>query len=167
MPVKRRAGKRRPDLPTEAVDWLHDGTGGAWIYFVTEEEKLDLWREFEDEVVAEHISEWPGTRPERWWEFSAPEPRRRVGGVGTPSHERLAHVLDLHYGVPASWVTCDEVKSYKLGVPPLNPADPPMYESEATYLARLNLLLPGERGQLNDEDFSPESVAEILGLDIS
>jgi len=167
MPVKRRAGKRRPDLPTEAVDWLHDGTGGAWIYFVTEEEKLDLWREFEDEVVAEHVSEWPGTRPERWWQFSAPEPRHRVGGVGTPSHERLAFVLHLYLGVPESWITCDALESYRLGVPALDPTNPPMFESEAAYLARLDLLLPGERSRINEKDFAAESVVDILGLDIS
>ena len=30
--------------------------------------------EHRDRIVAEHVVEHPGTRPTRWWEFSAPEP---------------------------------------------------------------------------------------------
>ena len=144
-----------PDLPAP-MPYLASGIRGR-----------RLWSFYEEEIVAEHIAETPGTRPYRWWQFSAPESRRRLRGVGTPCHERLAHVLCLHYGVPADWIMRSDVEAYvrigtPLGVPALDPADPPMYESEAAYLDRLALLLPGERKRLRESDFEPESLLAVI-----
>ena len=67
-----------------------------------------VWLELRDELLAAWIAERPGTRPYAWWLFDEPrwrpedrperyrdlgawaaqwlaEPRRRVGGIGTPS----------------------------------------------------------------------------------
>lgn len=93
----------------------------------------------------------------------APEPRRRLGGTGTPCHECLAYVVHYAYGVPTSWIK--RGVDTDLGVPAIDPANPPIYESEGAYLERLSLLLPGERRQLLPVDFEPQSVIEILGLD--
>ncbi len=40
----------------------------------------------------------------------------------------------------------------------IDPGDPPRYESEASYLRRLGLLLPGESKRLRKADFDPEVV---------
>ena len=40
----------------------------------------------------------------------------------------------------------------------IDPEDPPRYESQATYLKRLDLLLPGELKRLTSADFEPELV---------
>lgn len=41
---------------------------------------------------------------------------------------------------------------------PIDPDDPPRYESQAAYLERHGLLLPGERERLSEADFEPEAV---------
>ena len=41
-----------------------------------------LWKEYGDEVIRWWIKDQPGTRPRCWWRYSAPEPRRRIGGTG-------------------------------------------------------------------------------------
>jgi hypothetical protein len=43
----------------------------------------------------------------------------------------------------------------------LSDLDPPMFESEASYLQRLGLLLPGERKRLRRADFSPVVIRRI------
>jgi hypothetical protein len=35
-----------------------------------------VWADHGDAIVAEHVAEHPGSRPHRWWQYSAPEPRR-------------------------------------------------------------------------------------------
>jgi hypothetical protein len=172
MPVKRRtAGKRRRELSQGESNWLNSGVGDVdQKYLWSHDDLAALWREFVDEIVAEHVVASPGTRPLRWWQFSAPEPRRRVGGVGTPCHERLAYVLQHHLGVPWDWIFHDDIDMYMrigspLGVPALDPANPPTYESEAAYLERLELFLPDEREQLKPKDFKPEYVVDILGIE--
>jgi hypothetical protein len=42
--------------------------------------------------------------------------------------------------------------------PAIDPANPPLYESEATFLDRNGMLVKGERARLKPEDFAPESV---------
>lgn len=127
-----------------------------------------LWGMLGDEIIEEHVQEYPGTRPLRWWQFAAPEPRRRLGGVGTPSHERMADVERYVLGVPDQWITRKQVGFYRehmatdLGVPALDPDDPPTFESEAAYLERHALLQPGERRRLTDEDFESVSVLDII-----
>ena len=41
---------------------------------------------------------------------------------------------------------------------PIDPDDPPVYESQPDYLRRHNLLLPGEAQRLTAADFAPEVV---------
>jgi hypothetical protein len=105
--------------------------------------------------VAHHVKRWPGTRPARWWEYSAPEPRRRLGGTGTPLHECSAYIAPFEYGIPSAWRTHGD---YFTSGTPIDPADPPRFESEAKYLLRLGLLLPGERERLCPRDFWLERI---------
>ncbi len=125
-----------------------------------------LWGMYATEITEEHAQENPGTRPFRWWQFDAPEPRQRIRGIGTPRHECLADVEELMFGVPVGWITDDDIEAYvrinsPLAVPPVDPDDPPLYEAQAAYLERLGLLLPGERKRLKPKDFKPQSVIDM------
>jgi hypothetical protein len=150
----------------------------------------DLWRQYGAAILAEHVAKYPGTRPARWWDFDAPrsamhpkqcELRRRLGGVGTPQHECLATYLEPSFGVPRSWVSQWQADYYNgrarhiQGQPIApeyreghfphlapDPADPPMFESEASYLECHGLLLKGERTRLTAEDFTPVSLFDIF-----
>jgi hypothetical protein len=125
-----------------------------------------------EQIVADWAQDNPGTRPLAWWRFDAPEPRKRLGGIGTAEHEVLATALWLIRGIPASWLgawmaeNCRQASARRGEVfegVPIDPKFPPLYESEAAYLKRLDLLLPGEEKRLDLADFEPEAVnvAEI------
>lgn len=127
-----------------------------------------LWREHGEAVLSEWVVETPGTRPSTWWRVDAPDPRQRVGGIGTPLHECTAYVMELVCGVPLRWLTPALAKRGFLRpiveYPAIDPANPPVFESQATYLDRYNLLLPGERRRLRDADFRPEPITEIVDI---
>jgi hypothetical protein len=138
--------------------WLLGGSGKAWQWL--ERDLEAVWREHAAAVVAHHIRTRPGSRPYRWWEFDAPEPRCRLGGVGSGLHECSAYALVLAYGLPAYWRRHgDFMGTRDLDQwPPIDPANPPAYESEAAYLRRLGLLLKGERKRLHATDYLPEKI---------
>ena len=157
-PIPARA--YRETLPPEAENWLRGGGGGAWK-FLTRTPLPLVWAANANRIVAEHVNDYPGSRPQRWWEYSAVEPRLRVGGIGTPLCHCSAYGLVLHYGIPADWRRHgDFLGTRKIDIsPPIDPSNPPLYESEAAYLLRLNLLISGELARLLPEDFEPEEVA--------
>jgi hypothetical protein len=161
MTRERRPRAARSEIDPEAAKWARADPSGAFHYFQSAEALAVLWTTLRDEVIAEHVAEYPGTRPIRWWTYDAPEPRRRIGGIG----EQMGglHVFDR--GVPVSgWVTEDTLATYRrlgtpLGLLAINTSDPPTFESEAAYLDRLGLLLPGEKRRLVvADDFEPEAV---------
>jgi hypothetical protein len=97
-------------------------------------------------------------------------PRLRLGGIGDPGLSAGCHL-----GFPNGWITPWEVAYYNgrtvnvKGEPigtnyrdghftrrAPDPRDPPRYESQAAYLDRHELLLPGERERLTKADFAPE-----------
>jgi hypothetical protein len=134
--------KRRPiarpmrQLHPQLEDWLRGGSGGA-MKFLTRVPLEEIWAANRDRIVAEHIVESPGSRPLRWWEYDAPEPRQRVGGIGVSRHPGIT------YGVPSYWEL------------PFDADSPPVFESQAAYLRRLGLFFPGERRRLSLCDFEP------------
>lgn len=88
-----------------------------------------LWHAHEDEIVAEFAKENPGKRPALWWTYSAPrspigaykgcayggelpEPRKRLGGIGTPAHEVLNIKPSFSYGIPNIWISPTDVDYY-------------------------------------------------------
>jgi hypothetical protein len=138
-----------------------------------------LWRDFAAEVLSPWISAHPGRRPWAWWRVAAPEPRRRLGGVGDPAHEHLALEPVCDFGIPRHWVTVWQVAYYNghardiHGQPigtefhegdfrgvAIDPRDPPVYEGEAAYLARDALLSDAERAQLTAADFDAHEVVK-------
>jgi hypothetical protein len=67
-----------------------------------------LWERHRDELMARWLVDHPGRRSRCWWDYEAPrqrfgswpgwwldgelaEPRLRLGSIGTPVHEVLAH----------------------------------------------------------------------------
>jgi hypothetical protein len=155
----------------------------------------ELWEASREEVLAIWTEEHPGTRPSLWWRLDAPrcplgtwpgcywdgelpEPRRRLGGIGTPAHDALNYVPSFSKGLPVRWLTEFDVKygngrargedgepigaGHKPGSFPyhaIDPNDPPRYESEAGYLRRHRLLLPAEQRRLTAADFEPVTIA--------
>jgi hypothetical protein len=157
MPVRKRFEKRRQMLGDDAADWLRGGDGGAWIYFQTADELAALWHDHGG----------------------------RIQGIGVPKYEALAHGPAFHVGVPDMWVSAWEVSYYNgrsvdvHGKPigteyaeghfpylAIDPKDPPMYESEAAFLDRRGLFLPGERRRLKRADFALESILDIFDLEL-
>jgi hypothetical protein len=142
-------GRPLPERNFEALvlEYDHDG--------ITER----LWRLHGEAVIAEHVEDHPGTRPPLWWDYEAPrqpvgampgwwcdgklpEPRKRVGGTGTPAYECRAVMPSFSHGIPNVWVGIDS-------------DDPPTFESQAAYLKRHGLLFAGEEKR---SDFEPETV---------
>ncbi len=180
MPTKRtrRARNRRAEVPPNVIALLNDREPeNAVKYFMTDNELRAAWNQIKDEVLAGWIEELPGTRPLHWWRFSAPEPRRRLGGTGTPSHEVLADTPWYIFGIPASWVSrwqadfyngrARDIHGHRIGTEyeeghfagvAIDANDPPEYEAEASFLERHALFLPGERERLGAADFEPEAV---------
>jgi hypothetical protein len=87
-------------------------------------------------------------------------------------HEISAYAPSFSYGIPNNWFEVPERPAgLQMGefldahyaelarrCAPINPDDPPLFESQATYLERHGLLLPGERRRLTKQDFEPEKV---------
>jgi hypothetical protein len=177
MPRRKRVNRRRVELTDQQIAWLNgDDDGSEFFYFHDRDELRLFWIAHGERVTAEHVAENPGTRPRRWWQYDSPEPRRRIGGIGSACHECLAYVPNYDFGIPTSWVTQWMVDYYTgrardihgnltnpkpsgtfRGVA-LDPNDPPTYESEASYLERLGLFFPGEKTRLTKTDFEPEAV---------
>ncbi len=99
--------------------------------------------------------------------------RLRLGGVGTPRHECLAYSPSFSYGIPDSWLTPDEVELYSgrrrdvhgelipigrsdFAGKAIDPKNPPVFESQASYLDRHGLLTSEEKRRLRPRDYEPE-----------
>lgn len=175
MPVRRRSNKRRAGLSEPQLRWLRgqstfyglvNSDDVGWELFEREETLAELWHENSEWVVAEHVAEKPGTRPKRWWAYDSPrapcgaaEPRQRHGGTGAALYEALpVFVPQWEFGVPREWLTARNIHFYPTDAAPIDPNDPPLFESEAAYLERHGLLLPGEKQRLKAADFEPEAV---------
>lgn len=124
-------------------------TGHDYFHaFPTPEDRRTAWEDLRDEIMGEWIQKHPGTRPWGWWQFEAPEPRRRVDGKPHPfkNPERETKVAawrevcpevaareahKLFYGKPAVLIVPDDFAA--------------AYEDELAYLRRLKLLTADER----------------------
>lgn len=183
MPSKRqRIGRNRViDLPIEIAALFRDEpcpeAGNKFTYAHTEPGKLEaMWREHGAEFVEEWAARSPGTRPACWWRWSAPrqaigvypgwyfdgrlpEPRQRLGGKGADASEVLAYSPAYLCGIPTTWVDDSAIRYYGAefarGCERFDPTDPPIFESQAHYLRRFDLLLPGESRNLTQRDYRP------------
>ena len=158
MPTNRtrrtRSIKKSMIDPSIIVFLLHGeakkGTA-AWTLYLSRffdecQEIKRTWREHKKELIADWIKKKPCSRPFCWWKFDAPkEPvigwdhdrfnspqRKRLGGIGTPTHETTCSWGGFEKGLPCSW---DEIDN----------ADPPTFESEGAYLKRHEILTGPEK----------------------
>jgi hypothetical protein len=134
----------------------------------TGKQTSQLWEEFGPSIVAWWVEENPGTRPKCWWKFTAPQPRRRLGGTGATKRDAVEcePFID-DYGLPPAdgWLLAGDLRwlPYKeCGHPAVDPRDPPTFESQAAYLTRLKLFEPGEENRLKPADFVPEAIIPAI-----
>lgn len=142
MPRRQRRSKRRKPASDGWIIWACDGlipddtpenaeardTWITWEYFNNEDDKARQWSEHGERALAVWIADYPGTRPDNWWRYAAPEPRRQLSGTGVP---RGGHRWwPASQGVPVIIGTDD--------------SDPPVFETDRAYLERLGLLTAGE-----------------------
>jgi hypothetical protein len=177
MPVRKRKDLRRADVTDQHEPWLHGADKGCGLIpYSPMDELATLWATHSERILAEHVADYPGTRPERWWKFESPEPRRRLDGIGTPASEVLAYKPRYSFGLPVDWVDKWMVKYYGgtavdiHGTPigslvptnfkgvAIDANDPPRFESQASYLKRHGLFLAGEERRLRKADWVPETV---------
>jgi len=120
-----------------------------WGNLPYEESEQGVWDQIRDEVLEAYVREHPGRRPSAFWRFDAPEPRRKVAGGGVPAWDRpeKSHMRKptFSFGIAFQWVDTGLEKD-------------PAFESQAEFLRRHDLLLPGERKRLTRADFAPESL---------
>jgi hypothetical protein len=181
MPTNRTRRKRDqlPDVEDWQIGVLLDWdltefeVSPAELWFFTsgvEERMSQIWTAFSHDLVEEFTNTRPGRRPRIWWAQTAPKmatselerhgwmhtffaaalpsPRRQLGGSGAVLwHRYPSYVPVYERGLPALWDRIDAV-------------DPPAFESEAEYLRRHKLFLPGEERRLVASDFEPEHILE-------
>jgi len=179
MPTKRTRISRNliPDISPEFLAYLSDNLLGEkpekesfelLLLSCDDREIRKLWNQYGPEILELWIERRPGTRPQAWWTHDAPrmsaeeierqgwagcyfakhlpDPRRRLGGTGTAAHDVENLVPHFSPGIPDDWRDTD-------------PANPPQFESQATYLRRHNLLEPCEERRLRPKDYEPEIVS--------
>lgn len=112
--------------------------------FRDEAHRRQLWQENRDRLIRRGVGDGgvlvrrePGTRPAGWWSCDAPEPRLKIENGeywrAAPGHEEAWRE---YRGMDPAMVPT--TKNLEIGNYVVE------YETEADYLRRLNLLLPGE-----------------------
>ena len=160
MPTVKKSLAMRVVLDEDQINFFL--TGIDFAYFWDEPERGRDWQSIRSDILTDWIKEHPGTRPFYWWVADAPEPRLRVGGVGdlVPAY---ASAKNLRFGIfrKSHFVDADFLRAVApVGdhLVPLDPEDPPRYESQAAYLKRRKLFSPGEEKRLPADAFEPEVV---------
>lgn len=143
MPTNRtrRTRKLKPTTISTALLKFFKGEAyapdeeGACDVFLMElrpamKEKWELYR---DQIMADWMKKNPCSRPFGFWKFDAPELRKQINGSCDVDYEGVS--IDSE-GLPAYWqIDWDE-------------HDPPIFESEAAYLKRHDLLTLTEKTYL-------------------
>ena len=123
------------------------------VYFSHSSDRAAVWQEYGQEITAVWAAEHAGTRPWGWWQFVATAPRACLEGAEYvyrgPKPGDGAWIWKQEFGLPG------RPQLRRPGAPPARM----VFESQASYLQRLGLLLPGEAERLTPEDFEPEVVA--------
>ena len=176
MAIRQRQDKKREALSDDGEAWLRC-LPSNFFDNQSDETLSEIWNTHSERIVSEHVEDSPGSRPARWWQYDAPEPRKRLGGIGTPEHEVLNIKPAYSFGIPIGWIDQWQV-DYYTGVAvdihgrlvnekaigsgfkgvAINPDDPPTYESQATYLDRHGLFLPCERRRLGKADWEAHPI---------
>jgi len=137
--------------------------GSDWLYHMAldpDPVKIE-WVRSRKKILESWLSNHPGTRPYAWWCFEAPGNRLRVGGTGTAKHDVLQYAATCVFGIPRYWILPQDTgiltrPGFK--GKPLDANDPPLYESQTTYLERHGLLTEFEKTALPDNARDLEAV---------
>jgi hypothetical protein len=186
MPRKRRINKAKPHAEISDAAWaflndraIPDDSESKFEIFMLDdpngEALRELWDRARGEVLAGWIKEHPGTRPSAWWKCEAPrqpmgnfqgcyydvrlpEQRKFISGSGCPAWMVMAHVPSYELGLPVEWAGFEA-------------ENPPMFESQTSYLRRNNLLAPHELRVLSAADYEQTQAltaeCEVLDGDFS
>lgn len=165
MPKRKVLAKKAHCLP-EVWAYLNDmdmpGGDWEWTTFDLEgntEDRKKLWHDYREEILPKWIQDKPGTRPSLFWEFDVPmQPKKNNGwyydGTLPVPRKRIK-------GVVSGGI--NPIIHFYKGIPAYEPFDQDVYfESEASYLTRHGLLLPGEADRLKAADFKPQAALEII-----
>src|SRR5438045_1829163 len=69
MPVRKRTDKRRQEVTDEHLAWLNgDDKASGFVQYAPADELAALWDAHSERIVADHVADFPGTRPVRWWQ---------------------------------------------------------------------------------------------------
>lgn len=105
------------------------------------------WVLYRDQILADWVTKHPGTRPWAWWQFDATARREPVDGSQHPfdRSERKRYAAKWQRLYPKR-----DLRLFELlyGMPAISLGERCTFETEAQYLTRLNLLLPGEAESL-------------------
>jgi hypothetical protein len=122
----------------------------------------ELWAEYGAGIAQDWAERFPGHRPPLWWTLTCLEPlglhprRLRLGGTGRPLHEWLAYAPLYSLGVPSLWEWAKDGQPADANH--ASRADPPTFETEASCLTRLRLLLPGEARRIPATALAPVAI---------
>lgn len=141
----------RPDIPEAHIEYLLDGDYGSdmdkFLFAGDREAVRSAWEAVRDEMLLAFVRESPGTRPWAWWEFDAPGRRARLDGGKDGEDKGMAFKL----GVPDF--------AYRHSYGPYATGGSFSFESQAAFLRRCELLLPGEERKIPAAAFAPEVIA--------
>jgi len=155
MPRKPLKPKvRKQIIPEDQKKYLLHGLESDgfdfYLFRYNKDSQKFVWEKFKEEILSEWIPQNPCSRPFVWWSFDAPESRRLVSGL-----IEYCDVCskDLRWGIDNNFLSYSS-------------EDLPLFESQASYLKRLNLLDTKEVKFLNEHQklFDPESMLNIRGL---
>jgi hypothetical protein len=180
---KRQRASNKPVLSDNMLRFFERGQDSIEAMSLSEKRLRQRWQLYQAKHLSDFIKNNPCQRPWAWWEYSAPrwhdpypgtyfhgtlpEPRQRLGGVGTPDYEFLNYVPSFRFGLPTGFLSPWLVDYYNGRAKDVNgkliPSkhkpgdftgqaisleDPPVYESECAYLERHGLLTQSERRYL-------------------
>jgi hypothetical protein len=167
MARQRREGKPKLEISEAALDYLLTGENptrdaGVIIDLKCNEGDKELWAASREDLVREFVKANPGRRPWASWKFDLTEPRKRLGGRGDV-YPGCDYPPNLKSGVPTRFVSEQDARIFKKVSPGrkfviYDPADPPRYESEASYLRRLGLFAKGEEKRIPAAAWEPEKI---------
>jgi hypothetical protein len=121
-----------------------EDSGVTWL-IIRDDKQRAAWATVRDAVLSRWIETRPGTRPNAFWKFDSlrssdgfPVMRRLLSGAGHPACRESG------FGIATCW------SGYRAD-------DPPVFESESTFLRRHGLLLDGEESRC---DFTPTVITD-------
>lgn len=160
----KRRSQKKSNLPLSFNQILHLLLG--WCFgsmegrdlqfpFQSEEHRRQVWEDNREFLInkdangdAELAQREPGTRPAAWWDYDSPEPRKIIKNAQFWEHREPPYMKkrgESPYSFGISKVM-HPVEGWSAAGYPLAE-----YESEADYLQRLGLLLPGEAEALKNQ----------------